>query len=157
MAFEMDVLVDDDLKPWPHFRRWCRDVLNLVVDHVPEYAGIRKTWTVTIRLANNRTVQTLNRKFRKKNKATNVLSFPNTDDGFDVRWHVGDIILAQGVILAEAKTLKRLPANHARHLVLHGLLHLLGYDHETPRDAKRMEKLETKLLAMLKIPDPYAE
>ena len=100
-------------------------------------------------LADNKTLRRLNRDFRGKNKATNVLSFPGSDN------HAGDIAIAHGVVRAEAKAAGKKFTDHAAHLVVHGVLHLAGYDHERPKDAKVMEPLEVKILARLGIADPY--
>ena len=94
----------------------------------------------------------LNHVFRGKDKPTNVLSFPAAANDED---HAGDIALAYGVTRAEAKAAGKSIAAHASHLVVHGVLHLAGFDHEKNHDAKKMEKLEVKILAQLGIADPY--
>ena len=104
----------------------------------------------TILLTNDKTLRNLNRDFRGKDKVTNVLSFPS--DGV----YRGDIAIAYGVTAAEAKAAGKAFADHAIHLAVHGVLHLAGHDHERPRDAKVMERLEVKILARLGIADPYA-
>jgi probable rRNA maturation factor len=104
----------------------------------------------TILLADDARLKTLNRDFRGKNKPTNVLSFPS-----DAKGYRGDIALAYGVTRQEALAAKKTFADHATHLVVHGVLHLAGYDHERERDAKVMEPLEVKILARLGVPDPY--
>lgn len=108
---------------------------------------------VTILLADTATLHRLNREFRGKNKPTNVLSFPAADNP---EGHLGDIAIAHGVTAAEACAAGKDFADHAAHLVVHGVLHLLGYDHETDAEAAVMEPLETKILAGLGIADPYA-
>ena len=102
-----------------------------------------------ILLADNKTLRRLNRDFRGKDKATNVLSFPGTGD------YAGDIAIAHGVTNAEAKAAGKTFSDHATHLVVHGVLHLAGHDHERPKDAKVMESLEVKILTRLGIGDPY--
>jgi probable rRNA maturation factor len=104
----------------------------------------------TILLADDPRLKQLNRDFRGKNKPTNVLSFPS-----DARGYHGDIAIAHGVTAAEARAAGKRFADHASHLVVHGVLHLAGYDHETERDARRMEPLEVKILAAIGIADPY--
>jgi probable rRNA maturation factor len=104
----------------------------------------------TILLADDVTLKKFNRDFRGKNKPTNVLSFPSNAPGY-----AGDIALAYGVTKAEATKAKKTFADHATHLVVHGVLHLAGHDHVTDRDAAKMEPLETKILAKLGVPDPY--
>ncbi len=103
----------------------------------------------SILLADNKKLRALNRDFRGKDKATNVLSFPSQGD------YRGDIAIAYGVTKKEAKTTGKTFADHATHLVVHGVLHLAGYDHERPKDAKAMEPLEVKILKRLGIADPY--
>jgi probable rRNA maturation factor len=104
----------------------------------------------TILLANDRKLRALNRDFRRKDKPTNVLSFPS--DGA----YRGDIAIAYGVTKKEARAAGKAFADHASHLVVHGVLHLAGYDHERAGDAKVMEPLEVKILKRLGIADPYA-
>ena len=118
---------------------------------------------ISVRLTDDDEVQALNRQYRQKDKPTNVLSFPmvqndliegldNSDDGEVL---LGDIILARGVCEREA-TEKGVPtAQHATHLIVHGTLHLLGYDHIEDDEADAMEDLERVALATLNIDDPY--
>jgi probable rRNA maturation factor len=103
----------------------------------------------TILLADDKKLRALNQDFRGKDKPTNVLSFPGGDG------YAGDIAIAYGVTVKEAKEAAKSLADHATHLVVHGVLHLAGYDHERPKDAKVMEPLEVKILARLGIADPY--
>ena len=105
---------------------------------------------VTILLADDSRLNDLNLEFRGKDKPTNVLSFPGSSD------YAGDIAIAYGVTRAEAEAAGKTFADHAIHLTVHGVLHLSGYDHERPRDARVMEPLEVKILTRLGIADPYA-
>jgi probable rRNA maturation factor len=121
---------------------------------------------VSVKFTNDDEVKSLNAVYRGKNKPTNVLSFPMfeadlleplaTADGGEVL--LGDVVLAQGVCASEAAD-KGVPVEeHATHLVVHGTLHLLGYDHETSDDdAESMEAVERKALADLGLSDPYAD
>jgi probable rRNA maturation factor len=120
---------------------------------------------VTILLADDKKLRALNHSFRGKDKPTNVLSFPGgsingrTAGRFAsaaAPGYAGDIAIAYGVTSREAKTARKSFADHATHLVVHGVLHLAGYDHERAKDANVMEPLETKILARLGIADPYA-
>lgn len=104
----------------------------------------------TILLAGDRKLRALNHEFRGQDKATNVLSFPGQDG------YAGDIAIAYGVTAVEARLGAKSLADHATHLVVHGVLHLAGYDHERPKDASVMEPLEVKILKRLGIADPYA-
>jgi probable rRNA maturation factor len=113
-----------------------------------------------IALSDDATVRDLNARYRGMDKATNVLSFPVPADGADnfgeVR-NLGDVILARETIAQEARDLDIPPGHHFQHLVVHGLLHLLGFDHDNDRDALEMEGLETEILASLGVTNPYAE
>lgn len=104
----------------------------------------------SILLTNNAHIQTLNRDFRNKDKPTNVLSFPDGTDGY-----LGDIAIALETIEAESAEQDKDFYHHLTHMVVHGLLHLKGYDHETEKDATQMETLEIKILADINIENPY--
>jgi len=109
--------------------------------------------SLNVALASDAAVRKLNAQHRRKDKPTNVLSYPSGEAAF-----LGDIVLARQTVLREAREQKKSPADHLVHLVVHGTLHLLGYDHETnEKDAERMEALERRVLAKLGIADPYAE
>lgn len=123
------------------------------------------TYEIAVKLADDDEVQALNRSYRGKDKPTNVLSFPmvqpdlleataNTDDGEVL---LGDIVLASGVCAAEATEKGISIADHATHLIVHGTLHLLGYDHMDAVDAEAMEALEIRALASMGLPDPYSD
>jgi probable rRNA maturation factor len=106
---------------------------------------------VAILLTGDAEMQTLNLKWRVKDAPTNVLSFPSGEE----QGHLGDVVLAYETVEGEAKQQNIAIADHAAHLVVHGMLHLLGYDHEQEDDAVKMERLETEILATLGIADPY--
>ena len=121
---------------------------------------------VAVRLTDDGEVRALNRDYRGKDKATNVLSFPmiqpdlldtvtqNSDDGEVL---LGDIVLAHGVCAAEATDKGVTLADHVAHLIVHGILHLLGHDHGDDAAAEAMEGLERAALASLGIADPYGD
>lgn len=99
----------------------------------------------------------LNRQFRSRDYATNVLSFPALDlsvPSADRRW-LGDVVLCAPVLAEEAAQQGKALHQHYAHLVIHGVLHLLGERHDRPAPARRMERIERELLATLGIPDPY--
>lgn len=117
---------------------------------------------VCIVLANDADVQVLNARYRGRDAATDVLSFAYQDDELpvDPDGHfgpqpLGDVILAYGVCSDDAAAAAKPLNDHLSHLVVHGILHLLGYDHVTEDDASIMEALETRILAGLGLPDPY--
>ena len=107
---------------------------------------------VVVLLTDDETVRDLNDRFRGKDRPTNVLSFPAPENA---RPHLGDIVLAHGVCAAEAREQGKPFADHLSHLVIHGILHLMGHDHEADDEAEAMEAQERMLLAALGIPDPY--
>lgn len=110
-----------------------------------------------IALSTDEHVRGLNRTYRGKDKPTNVLSFPAAEP---IEAHgptpIGDIVLALETVAREAVEQGIAPRDHLTHLVVHGLLHLLGFDHETPSEAEEMEGLETAILARLGVADPYS-
>lgn len=108
---------------------------------------------VVVLLAGDTAVHDLNARFRGKDGPTNVLSFPahRNPEG-----HLGDLALAFGVCAREAEAQGKPLEDHLQHLVAHGVLHLVGYDHTTDAEAEVMESLEKALLAELGVPDPYA-
>jgi len=127
----------------------------------PEIA--HEAMLVSLVLADDAEVQALNLQWRAKDKPTNVLSFPmlSRDEvlraSADAPAMLGDLILAHGVCAREAAEKGMSQAAHASHLIVHGLLHLAGYDHEAgDAQAEEMEALERKALALLGLADPYA-
>lgn len=106
-------------------------------------------------LADDRTVRRLNRDFRGRDKPTNVLAFAERDATMPDAKTLGDVVLALGTVAREAKAQGKTLAQHAAHLVVHGTLHLLGFDHVNKDDATRMEAAERKALARIGLPDPY--
>ena len=108
---------------------------------------------VTLLLTDDETVRELNARFRQQDKPTNVLSFPAPHNP---EHFLGDVALAYGVCAREAAEQGKPLAHHLQHLVAHGVLHLLGYDHEDDDEAEAMEGLERVVLAGLGVPDPYA-
>lgn len=120
---------------------------------------------IAVRLTDDAEVHTLNRDFRGKDKPTNVLSFPqvqddlletlsNSDDGEIL---LGDIVLARETCVREAEEKGISITDHATHLIVHGTLHLVGYDHMDDASATAMEAIEVKALASLGIANPYAD
>ena len=118
-------------------------------------AALAQRAAITVRFVGNAEGRELNRTFRERDYATNVLSF---DYGASGRPRVlaGDLVLCAPVLRREARAQGKTLAAHVAHLTVHGALHLQGYDHQTPRAAARMEALEKKILAQLGFPDPYA-
>lgn len=121
-------------------------------------AGDLKDKLLSVTLADDETVAQLNAQWRGKPKPTNVLSFPADQDiaipPGELR-PLGDIILAAGVVRTEAAQQSKPLADHFRHLVVHGILHIMGYDHLDDAQADEMESLEKEILVKLGIADPY--
>ena len=111
---------------------------------------------VSILLCNDAFISGLNKQYRGRDTATNVLSFPS-DSGPDEAALLGDIVIAFETTAHEAQTLNKTFEDHFTHLVIHGFLHLLGYDHEDDEEAEEMEAVERDVLASLGIEDPYRE
>ena len=107
---------------------------------------------VVVLLSDDAAVRALNARFRDKDRPTNVLSFPAPENAFP---HLGDIVLAHGVCAEEARTQGKTLADHLSHLVVHGVLHLLGRDHEDDAEAEEMEAEEREILAQIGVADPY--
>ncbi len=106
---------------------------------------------VTLRIVGAREAETLNRRYRGRGSATNVLSFPYAEGA---ALH-GDLVLCHPVVLREARAQGKPSDAHYAHLVVHGILHLRGYDHARRADAARMEAAERRILRRLGVPDPY--
>ena len=111
-----------------------------------------KVRSLTVALSDDKRVQALNRRDRGKAEPTNVLSYPSGEKAF-----LGDVVLARQTVWREAREQKKVPADHVAHLVVHGTLHLLDYDHEVARDARTMEALEVEILRGLGFHDPYRQ
>jgi len=113
---------------------------------------------VSLRLTDDAELQALNARWRGIDKPTNVLSFPSPPvDRFGETRMLGDIALAYETLAREAEEEGASMADHYCHLVAHGFLHLVGYDHQTDKEAELMEELEKRVLARLGITDPYAD
>lgn len=130
------------------FRRWTEAALVT--------ARHRKPAELSIRVVGAREGRALNRQYRGKDYATNVLSFPVELPRGIASPLLGDLVICAPVVAREAREQGKSPRDHYAHLTVHGVLHLLGFDHQSERDAVRMEALETRILAELGIADPYA-
>ena len=148
MAIELDLQRAERFENAPadeQFETWVTAVLQS-----------RGDAELTIRLVGREESRTLNHTYRGKDRETNVLSCPSElPDGVDIPL-LGDIVICVPLVEQEALEQAKPVEHHWAHLTLHGLLHLLGYDHVEESDAKEMEALETSLLASLGISDPYA-
>lgn len=135
------------LPPRPSVERWVEGALQ----------GRREGADLTVRIVGREEGCRLNERFRGPPRATNVLSFPfDAPPGAPAgEGGLGDIVLCAPVVNREARDQGKPRADHWAHLVVHGVLHLLGFEHDTPAAAARMEGLERGILARFGVPDPY--
>ncbi len=163
-SFDIDVLVDTPLWHDNHdnIELFVRGTLSLCLHHLKTEELLQgfECVEVSCLLSHDDKIQELNNHFRGKNKPTNVLSFASCDlktKVFELEGSlmIGDIILGYETIRIEAQEQKKSFENHLRHLLIHGLLHLLGYDHIEDQDAQKMEQLEVALLRVFGVHDPY--
>ena len=162
----LEIALDSD-EDWDSSRSWEKLVRTaaeaaIAESAFPQLAATERLVEISVTLTGDEQVRALNAEWRGKDKPTNVLSFPLTDET-DLRQAnvagpellLGDIVLARGVCEAEAADKGVSVEQHAAHLLVHGTLHLLGYDHHDDRDAADMEAREVRALARLGIANPY--
>ena len=153
IGVETDVSGEWDSRiDWPALA--CRAVHSAVAHS--RHRGLSDS-EVSVKFTSDEEVRELNRTWRGKDKPTNVLSFPMAEETeLESAQLLGDVVLAHGICAAEASDKGVAIETHAVHLLVHGTLHLLGYDHETSdADAEEMEETERRALAALGISDPY--
>lgn len=160
MTTSVDIAVSREAGGWAEDAEWLAERAALAA-LAAAYDDEEGPAELSVVLADDELVHRLNREYRGKDKPTNVLSFalteaeePEAQEGVPVM--LGDVILAYETVAREAAEQRKSFNDHMTHLVMHGVLHLLGYDHETDDEAEEMEALETRLLATLGIADPYA-
>ncbi|ESY77515.1 rRNA maturation factor [Mesorhizobium sp. LNHC221B00] len=155
LPIEIDISIEAG--DWPAEASLARLVDRAVAAAFAE-TGAAGHSELSIVFSDDAHIRTLNADWRGKDKPTNVLSFPafpHVKDG-PLPPMLGDIVLAAETVAREAALEDKPVENHITHLVIHGLLHLMGYDHETDTEAEAMEAVERAALARLAIPDPYA-
>ena len=164
MMLEIAIETDEE---WDSSRSWEQLVRRaaeaaIAESAYPELTELEHSVEISVTLTGDEQVRALNAHWRGKDKPTNVLSFPMVDErdlsrANIVEWELllGDIVLARGVCEAEAAEKGISVEDHARHLLIHGTLHLLGYDHHDDREAFDMEAREVRALARLGIANPY--
>ena len=147
MAIEIAIL--------SHDARWkgLAPTVRRAVEAVLTKQKLKKV-ALAIVLSNDAEVQALNRDYRKKNKPTNVLSFPDGAVDAGIK-NLGDVVISYDTVIREAEAQKKKLKHHVTHLTIHGVLHLLGFDHEAEHDAHAMESLEIALLQQMGIASPY--
>lgn len=150
MSYFVDLQVeieDNDLPDAAQFNQWAEAALT----------GRKDEAELCIRLVDPEESRELNHQYRGKDKSTNVLSFPfEVPDDIPLNL-LGDLVVCAEVVRREAEEQNKPLHNHWAHMVVHGILHLIGYDHINDEDAEEMEQLEREILAQLGIPDPYKE
>ncbi len=148
MSIAVDLQVSEDAGDVPsaeEFRHWVTAAL----------ADRRRRAQVSLRITGRDEMRDLNRRYRDRPGATNVLSFP-ADLPAEVRTPLlGDVVVCAPIVAEEARAQGKTELAHWAHLVVHGTLHLIGYDHVEAHDARRMEAVETDVLARLGYADPY--
>jgi probable rRNA maturation factor len=157
-GFETDIQCDDT--------RWhpYLDMVEMRLGALAHMLALPAHGEVSVKLTDDTQIEALNTRFRGKAAATNVLSFPAQDFAApmapnalpETPFSLGDIVLAFDTLAREAESADKDFADHLAHLLVHGLLHLLGYDHQSDAAATQMETKETALLAKLGVGDPYA-
>lgn len=146
----VEIFIPKHDESWPD----VEDVVRTAILKTLETLDYKDSTELSCVLANNEFIQELNKNYRGQDKPTNVLSFPQDDEGF---MNLGDIVLALETIQQEAKEQEKEFNDHLTHLTVHGTLHLLGYDHEEDDQAEEMEALEVKILNALDIENPYID
>ncbi|MBX7146605.1 MAG: rRNA maturation RNase YbeY [Alphaproteobacteria bacterium] len=146
-------------------KKWAKSIPNLITTtrHIAAMTlekiyGHKKTGMIGIVFVNDKKIHQLNYQFRGINKPTNVLAFEAMQDGMDLvmeKKELGEVILAYETTMREARAQNKSFEHHFSHLLVHGILHICGYDHMNDKDAKIMEKLEIKILKQMNIPNPY--
>lgn len=145
-VLDIQVVCTSDTDPTAdQFQLWADTALS----------HLNKDFELTIRVVDNSESQQLNHQYRNKNKPTNVLSFPfEVPEGIELNL-LGDLVICSDIVASEALQQNKAITDHWAHLVIHGCLHLLGYDHIEEAEAEEMESLEIQLLASLGIDNPY--
>jgi probable rRNA maturation factor len=152
----IDILVEaGDWPDEPELERIARRALDGVLAEIG--ADSRVASELSVVFTDDAHIRALNAGWRSKDKPTNVLSFPAfaADGGKVLPPMLGDVVLAAETVAAEARNEDKPLADHMTHLIVHGILHLIGYDHEIDAEAEMMEQAERRILASLAIPDPY--
>jgi probable rRNA maturation factor len=164
----LEVAVDAD-EEWDSNSGWeqiARDAAEAAIAEsaFPQLAACPRAVEISVRLTSDQEVEALNAAWRGKDRPTNVLSFPMADplqlsaaNVAGPELLLGDIVLARGVCAAEAADKGVAVEDHAAHLLVHGTLHLLGYDHHDDKDAADMEAREIRALSRLGIANPYRD
>ncbi len=155
MSVITDLLVEEEA--WGEESFW-RGIADKAFAQSLAHMGtsVREGAEISLLLCNDARMRLLNRDWRRQDKPTNVLSFP-VPGPLASAFVLGDIAVSHETALREAKEEGKIFVDHVTHLLVHGFLHLLGYDHENDADAERMESLESQILAGMNVADPYSD
>ena len=155
MSLEIDILVtSDDWRSLEDLDPLSRRCIAACV--AESGARLAKNCEISITFCADAEILELNAQWRGKNAATNVLSFP-TPGAVDAKPLLGDIVIAYETVAREAQDQNKTLQAHVSHMIMHGFLHLIGYDHETADEAEEMENLERQIALSLGLSDPYAQ
>ena len=134
-------------------------IVKKAISEVLKEMDFKKKYYLSVLLTNDSGIKRINKKYRKINKSTNVLSFPQSDERLITKNRfkiiLGDIVISLEKIVKESKLQNKEPSDHLTHMVIHSLLHLLGFNHEKSKDFKIMKKKEINILSKLSISSPY--
>ena len=137
-----------------------KSIVKKAISEVLKEMDLKKKYYLSILLTNNNGIKRINNKYRKINKSTNVLSFPQNDERFITKKTskiiLGDIVISLEKIIKESKLQKKQSSDHLTHMVIHSLLHLLGFNHKKLKDFKIMKKKEIYVLSKFSISSPYS-
>jgi probable rRNA maturation factor len=153
LTVDIQIACDDPgIPPEAEIHRWIEDAIRGCGQ--PDAGDVE----VAVRIVDAGEIQSLNHLYRERDKATNVLSFPAGElEGLphDASRSLGDVVVCASVVAAEANEQDKQLADHWGHMLVHGMLHLLGFDHQTDAEAAQMEALETEILAARNVTDPF--
>jgi probable rRNA maturation factor len=152
LTVDIQVACDGDIPAEAVIQRWVAAALG------QSGRSANRPCEIAVRIVDAEEIKTLNQLYRKQDKATNVLSFPGGEiDGLpdDATQMLGDIVVCAPIITREASEQGKAPVDHWAHMLVHGTLHLLGFDHTNAAEAAEMEALETSILAAGNVTDPY--
>lgn len=157
LKFDFQIAVEcNHLPSETQMQQWVENTLCYLLENEPEVAvKLKSTTTITIRIVDKSESAELNQTYRKKTGPTNILSFPEVEFPGIINPDLGALVICAELVEEEAKTQHKSVEHHWAHLLVHGTLHLIGYDHIQDYEADKMESLETKILAKLGVPDPY--
>lgn len=158
LTVEIDISIEEEA--WEHYLKDTHDFSFKVIESVLRSLSdkVNEPVEIALLLSGNEALQDLNRSWRGKDSPTNVLSFPASRDFPPYPGQprfLGDIAISIDMVISEAEDQRKSVEHHIAHLLIHGTLHLLGFDHETDDEATEMENLEIELLNRLNIPNPY--